>query len=258
MAGILQGKIALITGAGNGIGRASALRFAGEGAHVVATDIDGAAAAATRDAIVDAGGAADSAEVDVTRAQDVREAVERVAAERGRLDILFNNAGGQQPRPTQEIGPDEFDAIVQLNLGSMYYGIHAALPIMLAQGGGAIVSTTSGAGLGAVPGLTAYGAAKAGMISLTRSIAVEFGSAGIRANVISPGAMDTAGLNRWLATLPGGKERYAGQVPSGRLGLAEEIASVAAFLASDDASYVNGAMVPVDGGTSAKLAIPQT
>lgn len=258
MAALLHDKIAIITGAGSGIGRASAIRFARERAHVIVTDLDGAAAEDTKAAITAEGHGAEAGALDVTRPDDLQEVIAGTARRHGRIDVLFNHAGGQQPKPTAEIAPDEFDAIVRFNLGSMYYGISAALPYMLEQGGGAIVSTTSGAGLGAVPGLAAYGAAKAGMISLTRSIAVEYGAAGVRANVISPGSMDTAGLNTWLATLPGGKVDYAAQIPSGRLGHAEEIASVAAFLASDDASYINGAMVPVDGGVSSKLAIPRT
>lgn len=257
MSGRLQDKIAVITAAGSGIGRASALRFAADGAIVIASDIDGDSARRTRDMVLAAGGRAEAATTDVTSPEQVAALVTGAAERHGRLDILFNHAGGQQPKPTLEISPAEFGKIIDLNLGSMYYGISAALPIMLAQGGGVILSTTSGAGIGAVPGLAPYGAAKAGMISLTRSIAVEFGALGIRANIISPGSMDTAGLNQWLDTLPGGKEDYASQIPIGRLGTADEIASVAAFLVSDDAAYVNGTLVPVDGAAHARLSIPR-
>lgn len=257
MTGRLQDRVAVITAAGHGIGRASALRFASEGAIVVASDINGDAARETRDLVLAAGGRADAATTDVTSEEQVSALVTGAAERHGRLDILFNHAGGQKPTPTLEISPAQFSEIVGLNLFSMYYGISAALPIMLAQGGGAILSTTSGAGIGAVPGLAPYGAAKAGMISLNRSIAVEFGASGIRANIISPGSMDTGGLNEWLATLPGGKQDYAAQIPIGRLGTADEIASVAAFLVSDDASYVNGTLVPVDGAAHARLSIPR-
>jgi 3-oxoacyl-[acyl-carrier protein] reductase len=129
---------------------------------------------------------------------------------------------------------------------------------MLKQGRGVILATTSGAGLGAVAGLIAYGAAKAGIISLVRNLAVEFGGKGIRANAISPGAMDTPPLRAYIGSLPGGAERYVSQMPAGRLGTPEDIANVAVFLASDEASYVNGACLPIDGGTSALLAQPYT
>ncbi|MDG3008954.1 SDR family oxidoreductase [Rhodococcus sp. D2-41] len=252
------GRVAIVTGAGSGIGRASALRFARDGITVVVNDIHPDTAQRTAEMIADAGGSAVAIAGDVTSPADVSGLVDAALDRFGRLDILFNNAGGQQPKPTGQISPPEFAAIVELNLHSMFYGVAAALPVMLEQRAGVILSTTSGAGLGAVPGLAAYGAAKAGMISLTRSIAVEYGPYGIRANVISPGSMDTVGLRRWVDTLPGGVDAYAAQIPSGRLGTAEDIADVAAFLVSDQAAYVNGALVPVDGATHAKLAIPVT
>ena len=138
----------------------------------------------------------------------------------------------------------------------VFYGVHAALPLMLNQGSGVILATTSGAGINAVPGLMAYGAAKAGIISLVRNVAVEFGASGIRANAISPGAMDTPPLRQYIETLPGGAEGYVGEMPSGRLGTPEEIAKAAVFLASDEASYINGVCLPVDGGTTSLLAQP--
>ncbi len=254
----LSGKISVITGAGNGIGRASALEFASLGATVVVSDIDAQGAEATAEQITSAGGTAIAVTTDVTDEQQVAALIDTAVREFGRLDILFNNAGGSQPKPTEDVSPAEFRDVVALNLHSMYYGIHAALPVMIKQKSGAILSTTSGAGLGAVPGLAAYGAAKAGMISLTRNIAAEFGRYGIRANIISPGSMDTAPFRQWLETLPGGDEDYFSQIPSGRLGSGEDIARVAAFLVSDYADYVNGVTVPVDGGIAAVLAIPRT
>lgn len=253
----LTDKVSIITGAGNGIGKASAIEFARLGSKVVASDIDLDAVSDVVDTIREAGGEAKAVHTDVTDEDAVAALVRSAVDTYGRLDILFNNAGGSQPKPTEEITTGDFRDTVALNLFSMYYGIHAALPIMMEQESGVILSTTSGAGLGAVPGLAAYGAAKAGMISLTRSIAAEFGQYGIRANIISPGSMDTVGFRQWLDTLPGGDEDYFAQIPSGRLGTGEDIARTAAFLVSDYSDYINGVMVPVDGGTAGLLAIPR-
>lgn len=253
----LNDKISIITGAASGIGRASAIEFASLGATVVVSDINAEGAEATAEHIRSAGGTAVAVHTDVTDETQVANLVKTAVDQFGRLDVLYNNAGGSRPTPTQDVSPADFRRVVDLNLNSMYYGIHAALPIMIEQGAGTILSTTSGAGLGAVPGLAAYGAAKAGMISLTRSIAAEFGPHGIRANIISPGSMDTTGFRMWLDSLPGSDEDYFSQIPSGRLGSAEDIARVAAFLVSDYSAYINGITVPVDGGTTALLAIPR-
>lgn len=254
----LQDKVAIITGAGSGIGRACALRFAAEGARVVVNDIDRTNAMATVERIVAQGGKAIFHGADVTRAEAVQEMVQAAVAHFGRLDILFSNAGGATPTPLERIGPDEYRRLMALNLDSVYYGVHAALPVMLAQGGGVFLSTASGAGLGAVPDLAIYGAAKAGIINLMRSIAVDYGPSGIRANTISPGPMDTPALRAWLDTTPVGATGYAAQVPVGRLGTAEDIAAAAVFLASDEAAFVSGVVLPVDGAIHARLASPNS
>ncbi|MFC0863199.1 SDR family NAD(P)-dependent oxidoreductase [Sphaerimonospora cavernae] len=252
----LRGKVAVITGAGRGIGRASAVLFAAEGASVVVSDIDPATAAGTVDAITGSGGTAVAVSADVTVQEQVAHLVD-VAVERyGRLDVMFNHAGGTTPAPVHEVTSEQFHHIVELNLGSMFYGVRAALPVMMEQRSGVILSTTSGGGIGAVPGLGIYGAAKAGIIALTRSVAAEYGRYGIRAVAISPGSMDTHGFRQWLNALPGSDEDYFSQIPSGRLGVDQDIAHVAAFLAGDAAAYVNGITVPVDGGTTGLLAIP--
>lgn len=258
MSSSLQDRVVIITGAGSGIGRASALAFANAGAVVVASDINEETTAETARLIEGSGGRASHKRADATDAAEVAELVQFAVDQHGQLDVFFANAGGQMPKPTLDTTPDEFRATVELNLGSVYYGVHASLPVMLDQGRGVILATSSGAGLGAVPGLIAYGAAKAGIISLVRNLAVEFGAQGIRANAISPGAMDTPPLRAYIETLPGGTEGYLGQMPAGRLGLPEEIATAAVFLASDEASYVNGVCLPVDGGTSSALAQPST
>ena len=169
---------------------------------------------------------------------------------------MFSNAGGGRPTPLHQIDPDEYRRLMGLNLDSVYHGVHAALPVMIRQGSGVFLSTTSGAGLAAVPGLAIYGAAKAGIINLMRSVAVEYGPQGIRANTISPGPMDTPALRAWLDTTSGGAVRYAQQIPLRRLGTAEDIASAAVFLASDAASFISGAVLPVDGAIHAQLASP--
>lgn len=252
----VAGKVVIITAAGSGIGRASALHFARGGAHVVASDIDGAALDETVRQIAAAGGNAIAQVADVTQAAQVQQLVDTAVQKHGRLDVMFNNAGGAFPQPTHEMSLDTYRHIIALNLDSVFFGTHAALPVMLRQGFGTLLSTTSGAGLNCVLGLAAYGAAKAGVINLMKNIAVEYGPRGIRANTLSPGAMDTPGLQAWLGTFENGPARYAAQIPSGRLGTPDDIALAAVFLASDAAQYINGVVLPVDGGIHARLATP--
>ena len=173
----------------------------------------------------------------------------------GTVDVLFNNAGGSFPTQLEHVDRDSFDQIRALNLDAVYHASHKVLPIMIEQGGGVILSTTSGAGTGAVNGLGIYGAAKAGVNSLMRSLAIEYGRHGIRANAIAPSA-GSPGMLAYLKSQPGGIEGFANAQPMGRIGKPEEIANVAAFLASDFASFVNGAVLPVDGGVEALLATP--
>jgi NAD(P)-dependent dehydrogenase (short-subunit alcohol dehydrogenase family) len=251
------GKVVVVTGAGGGIGAASAHAFATAGAGVMVNDINSDKAAAVVTEITDAGGEATLFVADVTDPQQVNAMVALAVATYGRLDVMFNNAGGALPTPMLDIDLAQYRKLMALNFDSVYYGCMAALPVMLQQGAGSILATTSGAGLGAVPGLAVYGSAKAAVISLMRSVAAEHGRQGVRANAISPGAMDTPGLRAWLETLPGGVQAYNDAQPSGRLGQPQEIADVAVFLASEAASFINGAVVPVDGAVHALLATPQ-
>ena len=250
-----SGRTIAVTGAGGSIGRASALLFAALGGSVVASDVDEKRLRETTEEIERAGGIALPFVADVTD-PDQAAGVVRMACERfGGIDVLYNNAGGSFPTPMEEIDRSEHTRLRALNFDAVYHASMEALPVMVEQGRGVILTTTSGAGSGAVRGLATYGAAKAGVNSLMRSIAAEYGARGIRANAIAPSAA-TGGLIEWLETLPGGVEGFAAKQPMGRLGTPEDIAHVAAFLASEYAAFVNGVVLPVDGGIEAMLAVP--
>lgn len=252
----LSGKSAIVTAAGNGIGKASAIAFATAGAKVTVNDIRPDLAEATAAEINAAGGTAQVVVADVTKSDDVQKLVDSAVEAYGSLDVMFNVAGGAFPMPFDTTPLEVDHNIMALNLHSVIFGTKAVLPVMLKQGKGVILSTSSGAGLGAVNGLATYGACKAGVQALSRSIAAEYGKQGIRAVTIAPGAMETPGLRTWADTLEGGFEGFAAKQPMGRCGHAEEIASAAVFLASDDASFINGNTIPVDGAVHAILAAP--
>ena len=256
MAKKLGNRSVVVTAAGSGIGRASALAFVREGARVVINDIDDGALGETAELIRERGGVVHAIVGDATT-RDLNESLVAAAVEHyGGLDCIDLVAGGAMPKPTLETSDDEYRFVVAINLDTAWLGAQAALPVMQKQKRGCIIGTTSGAGIGSVMGLAAYGAAKAGVISLMRSIAHEFGRDGIRANTISPGPMATPGLLAALRALPDGVEGFEAQIPLGRLGTAEEIADVAVFLASDDARYVSGALLPVDGAIHSTLSSP--
>jgi NAD(P)-dependent dehydrogenase (short-subunit alcohol dehydrogenase family) len=256
MSGKLQGRSTIITAAGRGIGRATALAFVREGARVVINDIDEAALNETAQSIADGGGTAVSIVGDATTRSLNEELVATAVSQHGGLDCIDLVAGGAQPLSMSETDDELYRRIIALNLDSAWFGAQAALPVMAEQQRGVILGTSSGAGIGSVMGLTAYGAAKAGVSALMRGIAQEFGSQGIRANTISPGPMATRALLKTLEQLPNGPEGFASQIPLGRLGTAEEIADAAVFLASDDARYVSGALLPVDGAIHSTLSSP--
>jgi 3-oxoacyl-[acyl-carrier protein] reductase len=253
----LDGKIAIITGGGRGIGRACALRYGQEGATVIVNDVNNDNVNRVTAEIVSAGGKAMAYMADVTDPGQVQGMVDRAVSEYGRLDVLFANAGGSMPKATHETSIEEYRKVMALNLDSVFYGVHAALPVFMRQRSGVFLATASGAGQNGVQDLAAYGAAKAGVINLMRVLAVEYGHMGIRANSISPGPMGTELMHSYLATMEGGAEAFGAQVPSGRLGTPHDIAVAAAFLATDESFFINGVCLPVDGAVSALLASPR-
>ncbi|MDP6978971.1 MAG: SDR family NAD(P)-dependent oxidoreductase [Myxococcota bacterium] len=252
----LAGKVAVITGSGRGIGRVSALLFASEGTSVVVSDVNVDDAEETTRLIVEAGGRAICHPADVTDSSQVDGLVDHAVAEYGRLDIMFNNAGGALPEETHEVSDEKYREVVGLNMDGVFFGTRAALRVMMPQGSGCILITTSGAGLGAVPGLAVYGMAKAGIVNLAKSVAAEYGPMGIRANVVSPGPIQSEGFNIFLDSVEGLRAKMENGVPMRRFGDPENIANTALFLASDEASYVSGVVVPVDGGISSAYPTP--
>jgi NAD(P)-dependent dehydrogenase (short-subunit alcohol dehydrogenase family) len=224
---------------------------------VIVNDIVAERAHETAEAITAKGGRAVAHPADMTAPDEVEALVARATSDFGRLDVLFNNAGGAMPEPLHSMALEEYRRLITLNLDSAFYGTQCALRVMMEQRSGCILMTTSGAGLRAVRDLAAYGMAKAGMISLARSIAADYGRYGIRANVISPGPMATPPFLAWVDTVRDGRRRFEAQVPVGRLGRPEDIAHTALFLASDEAAFVNGVTIPVDGGVNAIFAAPQ-
>ncbi|TMB13636.1 MAG: SDR family oxidoreductase [Deltaproteobacteria bacterium] len=246
----LAGRAAIITGSANGIGRAAAARFAAEGAAVLLADVDGAAGAEAAAAIRASGGRAEFLRTDVTEGPQVRAMVEAAVERFGRLDILFNNAGAGSFVPFDRLEPEVWDQILAVNLRAAYLCCRLALPHLRRSGHGVILNMASQSGLQGQPMNEPYCAAKAGVILLTRSLARE----NIRVNCLCPGGTDTALLRRFVATSGSADQALTGlgeRVPMGRLARPEEIAAAALFLASDDASYVTGVALPVDGGATA-------
>jgi 3-oxoacyl-[acyl-carrier protein] reductase len=250
----LQGLVAVITGAGSGIGRASALAFAEEGACVLVADLNPASADETAEQVRTAGGNADTAQVDVTNGEQVEAMVQRAVDRFGRIDVLFNNAGLPQAfTPFEESTDALFDRIMDVNVRGVFYGCRAAIPRMKAQGGGVILNTASTAGIRPRPGLAVYNASKAAVITLTKTLAVELAPHRIRVVSICPVATDTPMLPSFIGVERGadeaeGRRRFISTIPWGRLNRPEDIARAAVFLASSDAEMVTGTAFEVDGG----------
>ena len=246
MSGRLANKVALITGAGGGQGRAAAVMFAQEGAKVVVTDIKGEGGHETVEQVKAAGGQAIFHNTDVSQAADLQAAVGRTVDTYGRLHILYNNAAvlHKQDTTVTELEEDLWDLVIGVNLKSIYLGCKYAIPEITKAGGGSIINVSSLAGLLGVGNVHAYTAAKGGVISLTRAIATTYAAKNIRCNVICPGAVDTPMMAHVLhGSNPKRMERVAKSHPLGRVGAPQDIASMGLFLASDESSWVTGSEI---------------
>jgi NAD(P)-dependent dehydrogenase (short-subunit alcohol dehydrogenase family) len=249
------GKVAFVTGAGSGIGRATAVAFAAAGAAVVVADVSEQGNRETGRLIEDQGARVLAVRCDVTSGHDVKMALDHAVSAFGRLDIAFNNAGVEQPvGPAAEVSEEEWDRIVDINLRGVFLCMKNQIPLMLEQGGGAIVNTSSGAGVTAVKGQAAYTAAKHGVVGLTKAAALDYASANLRINAVCPGIIDTAMMQRFTGDSARGRERVIGQEPVGRMGTPEEIASAVLWLCSDAAAFVVGHALVIDGGQTVGLS----
>jgi meso-butanediol dehydrogenase / (S,S)-butanediol dehydrogenase / diacetyl reductase len=257
MAGKLEGKVAVVTGGGSGIGAATARRFAREKAAVVIADLSGTRAAAIATAITQEGGDAQWLKMDAADPEGVQAAIGLAMDSWGRLDVMFNNAGLGTVEALETMTLETWNRTLAVTLTSAFLGIKYSIPIMRKQGSGSIVNTASISGTAGDYGMTAYNAAKAGVINLVRGAALESAKYGIRINCVCPGAIDTR-----VSKLLGGNDiegfkRRLSQNPIGRMGEPEEIANTVLFLASDEASFITGAMIVVDGGLTAHTGLPQ-
>jgi len=248
--GRFAGKVAFVTGAASGIGRAAALAFAREGASVVAADVSEQNNKETAGMIEKQGGRAMAVRCDVTQAADVKEALDKTVEVFGRLDFAFNNAG-VEPRksvPTADFEEEEWDRIVDTNLRGVFLCMKYEIPLILRQGGGAVVNTSSGAGVIGIKGSPAYTAAKHGVIGLTRAAALDYAAQGVRVNAVCPGYIDTPMMGRFTGGTAEGRAKVIAEEPVGRMGKPEEIAEAVVWLCSDAAAFMVGHAMVIDGG----------
>jgi NAD(P)-dependent dehydrogenase (short-subunit alcohol dehydrogenase family) len=253
VAGLVNGKVALVTGGGSGIGRATALIFAREGAKVVVADVLVEGGEETVRLIKAAGGDACFVKTDVSKAAEVEALINKAVATYGRLDCAHNNAGieGATGR-TADYKEEDWNRVILVNLTGVWLCMKYEIPQMLKQGGGAIVNTASDAGLLGVPQMPAYVASKHGVVGLTKTAALEYAKAGIRVNAVCPGVIKTPMVERITGQRPGRAERMAAVEPVGRMGRPEEIGEAVVWLCSDAASFVTGLPMSVDGGIAAQ------
>jgi NAD(P)-dependent dehydrogenase (short-subunit alcohol dehydrogenase family) len=249
----LADKVALITGAGSGMGRVAAQMFAAEGAKVVVAEFGEDAGTETVRLVTDAGGEATYVQADVSSEEDARRMVESAVEQYGRLDVLYNNAGIMPEADHSVIDTDveTWDRVMAVNLRGVFLGCKYAIPRMVDGGGGSVINISSFVALlGCSVPQDAYTASKGAVLSLTRSLAVQFGPSGVRANAICPGPIETPLLMDWLLKDEDAKRLRLARNPTGRFGKPEEIVNVAVYLASDESRWTNGAQFVIDGGIS--------
>jgi NAD(P)-dependent dehydrogenase (short-subunit alcohol dehydrogenase family) len=243
------GKVAFVTGAGSGIGRATAVRLAEEGADVAVVGLDADENSETVRRIEALGARALNITCDVTDSDAVKRALQNTVEEFGGLDIAFNNAGIEQPvAAAADITEPEWDRIIAVDLRAVFVCMRHEIPLLVQRGGGAIVNTSSGAGVKGFAGQAAYAAAKHGVIGLTRSAALDYASSNVRINAICPGIIDTEMMDRFTGGTDTGRSNVIAQEPIGRMGRPEEIAAAVAFLCSDEAAFTVGHALVIDGG----------
>ena len=246
------GKVAFVTGAANGIGRAAAIAFARKGASVVAADVSERNNQETVRMIEGLGGRALAVSCDVTREKDVQRALNATIEKFGRLDFAFNNAGIEyEIKPVADVTEEEWDRIIDIDLRGVFLCMKHEIPLILEQGGGAIVNTSSGAGIKGFKGGAAYVAAKHGVIELTRAAALDYAASNIRINAVRPGIIDTPMMDRFSGETPEGRQAVIAQEPVGRMGKPEEIAAAVVWLCSDASAFVVGHAMVIDGGQTA-------
>jgi len=251
----LKGKVAVITGGTSGIGLATAILFAKEGAKVVIASRDNEAGRAALDLIKSNNGEAIFVKTDVSNEEDVKILIAESLRRYKRLDILFNNAGIELAKPVTETSSEELAKVIDINLKGVFYGCKYAIPYMIRNGGGSIINTASSVGLVGSPNLAAYSASKGAIIALTKQIAIDYARKNIRVNCVCPGAIATPMIERFIAKSPNPEEtrkQLNEMHPIGRMGRAEEIANAVLFLASDESSFITGHSLVVDGGLTAQ------
>jgi NAD(P)-dependent dehydrogenase (short-subunit alcohol dehydrogenase family) len=247
----LEDKVCVITGGGSGMGRVAAERFAAQGARVVVADYDEASAVAAADDVVSRGGRATAVRADVSVEADAKAMIDHALATWGRVDVLYNNAGIMPEADHSVVDTDvaTWDQVMAVNVRGVFLGCKYAIPAMIAGGGGSIVNVASFVAiLGCSVPQDAYTASKGAVLSLTRSLAVQFAPKGVRSNAISPGPIETPLLMDWLLKDEAAKQLRLARNPSGRFGRPEEIVDVAIYLASDESRWTNGANFVIDGG----------
>ena len=249
----LEGKVAIITGAGSGMGRVAAQLFAAEGARIVVAEFDEGAGKQTVESVLEAGGDATFVRTDISSEADAKAMVDHAVARYGRVDVLYNNAA-IMPEPDHSVIDTDvatWDRVMAVNVRGVFLGCKYAIPPMLAQGSGSVINISSFVALlGCSVPQDAYTASKGAVLSLTRSLAVQFGGRGVRSNAICPGPVETPMLMEWLLKDEAAKQLRLARNPTGRFGKPEEIVNAAIYLASDESRWTNGAHFVIDGGIS--------